>query len=335
MFQKAYLLFTTLFLLVSCSDSQSQAQTDQLQNHLNNISIDNLKNHVYSLASDEMSGRKTGEEGQKVAARYIRDFYIDNEINAADNTDNYYQFVPGEYMTTPQNTLMDSENVIAVIEGSEYRDEYVVMSAHYDHIGVENGQVMYGADDNGSGTAAMLEIGRVLQEAKKNGHGPKRTIVLLHCTGEEYGLHGSRYYTENALYSLEKTVANVNVDMIGRNDNNYLATGNYVYLIGPNRSSNELNELIQATNKKYTQLTLDYTYDALDHPEMLFYRSDHYNFAVNNIPVIFFFGGIHPDYHKPTDTADKILFDEMHQRTKLIFGTIWEIANREEAIELN
>lgn len=335
MLRNIHLIFITLCTLCSCSDSQSQVADDNLPTHLAKIELENLKNHVYNLASDEMSGRKTGEEGQKIAAQYIRDFYIAQNIEAAQNTDNYYQYVPGEYMSTVLNTLQDSENVVAYIEGSEFPDEYVVISAHYDHMGIEDGQIMHGADDNGSGTAAVMEIARVLNDAKAHGKGPKRSVVLLHCTGEEFGLHGSRYYTENALYPLDKTITNINIDMIGRNDDKYLEEGNYVYIIGPSRLSDDLDELTKETNQKYTQLTLDYTYDDPSHPEMLYYRSDHYNFAKNNIPVIFFFGGTHPDYHQPTDTADKILFDEMMKRTQLIFTTIWQVANRNEPIKVN
>jgi len=335
MLRNIQLLFLTICTLCSCSDSTSQVSDDNLQSYLSNINIDNLKNHVYNLASDEMKGRKTGEEGQKIAAQYIRNFYIEQNIEAAQNTDNYYQIVPGEFMSTPSNTLQDSENVVAFIEGSEFPDEYVVISAHYDHMGIENGEVMHGADDNASGTASVMEIARLLKKAKADGKGPKRSIVFLHCTGEEFGLHGSRYYTENALYPLNKTITDINIDMIGRSDDKYLDEGNYIYVIGPSRLSDDLDKLTKDTNQKYTQLTLDYTYDDVNHPEMLYYRSDHYNFAQHNVPVVFFFGGLHPDYHTPNDTADKILYDQMLKRTQLIFATIWQVANRNEPIKVN
>ena len=335
MLPKIYLLFIGMFALSSCSGLTSNVQEDDLEKYLAKIDVNNMKNHVYNLASDEMNGRKTGEEGQKIAAAYLRDFYSGQNIEAAQNTNNYYQFVPGEYMSNMWYTLDDSENVIAFIEGSDLANEYLVISAHYDHMGVEDGQIMYGADDNGSGTAAILEIARVLQEAKTEGKGPRRSIVLLHCTGEEFGLHGSRYYTENPLYPMDKTIANINIDMIGRNDDKYLDEGNYVYIIGPSRLSNDLDQLIQTTNEQVDKLTLDYTYDALDHPEMIFYRSDHYNFAEKGVPAAFFYGGPHADYHQPTDTADKILYDQLLKRTRLIFASIWQIANRKQSIKPN
>jgi len=316
--------------------SLAQQSEKNLEQYIENISKENLIKQLTVLASDEMEGRKTGEAGQKMAAEYIRAYYKKIGIEPAKGTDDYYQTVPSEAMRkmfSPK--LNDSENVVAFIEGSEFPDEYIVISAHYDHVGMANGEIYNGADDDASGTTAVMEIARLFQKAKLEGNEPKRSLVFLHCTGEEYGLHGSRFYTKNPLYPLNNTICNLNIDMIGRTDNKHAKSKNYLYLVGADRLSQELHDLSEKTNEKYTQLILDYEFNEDNHPEQIYYRSDHYNFAVKNIPVIFYYSGEHPDYHKPTDTVDKIEFDKMQQRVKLIFATAWEIANQPNKIKLN
>ena len=204
-----------------------------------------------------------------------------------------------------------------------------------DHIGTHEGEINNGADDDGSGTVAMMEIAEAFKQASLQGHTPKRSVVFLHVSGEEKGLLGSRYYVENPLYPLALTVANLNIDMIGRLDPKRKDKNpNYIYLIGSDKLSQELHDISEATNQKYTQLILDYTFNADDDPNRFYYRSDHYNFAKNNIPVIFYFNGTHEDYHKPSDTPDKINYPLLQKRTQLIFYTLCEIANRAERIKL-
>lgn len=229
---------------------------------------------------------------------------------------------------------VSSENVIAYIEGSEKPDEVIVISAHLDHIGIEDGTVFNGADDDGSGTVAIIEIAEAFKEAQKNGHSPKRSVVFLHVTGEERGLLGSRYYTDNnPIFPLENTVANLNIDMIGRIDpERKEGNRNYVYLIGSDKLSTELHNISETVNSKYCNVELDYTYNDENDPNRFYYRSDHYNFAKNNIPVIFYFNGTHADYHKASDTPDKIEYDLLENRAKLVFHTAWELANRKDRI---
>ncbi|MGC1471316.1 MAG: M28 family peptidase [Psychroserpens sp.] len=228
-------------------------------------------------------------------------------------------------------TPVDSENVVAFIKGSEKPDEILVISSHLDHIGLtKDGDVNNGADDDGSGTVAMLEIAEAFKTAVKDGYRPKRSILFLHVTGEEKGLLGSSHYTDNdPIFPLNNTVANLNIDMIGRIDPNRKGNRNYVYLIGSDRLSTELHELSETMNQKYTKIELDYTYNADSDPNRYYYRSDHYNFAKNNVPIIFYFNGTHDDYHRPSDTADKIEYDLLENRTRLVFYTAWEIANRD------
>jgi Zn-dependent M28 family amino/carboxypeptidase len=236
-----------------------------------------------------------------------------------------------------ENREIDSENVIAIMRGSQYPEEYVIISSHLDHIGINSdGAINNGADDDGSGTVAMLEIAEAFKEAATAGMAPKRSIVFLHVTGEEKGLLGSRYYTDHdPVFPLEQTVANLNIDMIGRTDPKRDGERNYIYLIGSDKLSTELHELSEAVNSQYTNIELDYTYNDENDPNRFYYRSDHYNFAKNNIPIIFYFNGTHVDYHRPGDTPDKIDYDLLENRSRLIFHTAWEIANKENRITVD
>ncbi len=333
-----YLLLTTLAVLtVSCNSAQTTTKSAEIKNltridYANTITSEDLSKHLYIFASDDMEGRMTGAEGQKKAAAYLKDFYIAEGIKAPLEDGDYYQEIPADYFKRMRKAK-DSENVVAFIKGSEKPDEIIVLSAHYDHVGMDDdGNVYNGADDDGSGTVGMLEIAQAFQMAAKNGHGPKRSILFLHVTGEEIGLYGSKFYTENPIFPLENTVCNLNTDMIGRISPEKVENPNYIYLIGSDRLSQELHDVSEAVNKEYINLEIDYTFNDKNDPNRFYYRSDHYNFAKNNIPIIFYFNGVHEDYHKITDTADKIDYDLLAKRVQLIFQTTWEIANREGRI---
>ena len=185
------------------------------------------------------------------------------------------------------------------------------------------------------GTVALLEMAQAFNNAKKEGHGPKRSILFLHTTAEEIGLQGSQYYTENPIFPLENTITNLNIDMIGRVDKRHLSeqNENYIYLIGSDRLSTELHYISEAVNSTFYNLDLDYKYNDKDDQNRYYYRSDHYNFAKHNIPVIFYFNGEHEDYHQVTDTPDKINYPLLEKRTRLIFSTAWQLANQENPIE--
>lgn len=230
---------------------------------------------------------------------------------------------------------MTSENVLGYVEGTDLRDELIVVTSHYDHIGVKDGQVNNGADDDGSGTVAVLEMAEAFAGAKEAGYGPRRSILFMTVSGEEKGLFGSEYYTDNPVFPLGNTVANLNIDMIGRIDEAHKQDSNYVYVIGSDRLSMDLHHINEMANTTYTGLDLDYTYNADDDPNRFYYRSDHYNFAKHGIPIIFYFNGVHPDYHQPTDTIDKINFDLLTKRTQLVFYTAWQLANRDQRIEVD
>jgi hypothetical protein len=227
-----------------------------------------------------------------------------------------------------------STNIMAFIEGSdeELKNEIVLITAHYDHLGKRGDDIYYGADDNGSGTSSLLAITEAFMTAKKEGKGARRSILIMWVSGEEKGLLGSEYYVANPIFPLENTIVDVNVDMVGRVDEKYKDNPNYIYVIGSDRLSSELHEINEEANQRYTNLTLDYTYNAEDDPNRYYYRSDHYNFAEKGIPAIFYFNGTHDDYHKVTDTADKINYDKMALVAQLVFFTSWELANRDNRI---
>lgn len=225
-----------------------------------------------------------------------------------------------------------SENVLAYIEGSDLKNEVIVISAHYDHLGKEGNIVFNGADDDGSGTVAVMELAKIFEKAKKEGHGPRRSILCMTVSGEEKGLLGSSYYVENPVFPLQNTVCDLNIDMIGRLDEKHANNADYIYLIGSDKLSSQLHSINENANKTYTNLELDYTYNDENDKNRYYYRSDHYNFAKKGIPVIFYFNGVHADYHKPTDDIEKINFEKMEKITRLVFFTAWEVANRNERI---
>jgi Zn-dependent M28 family amino/carboxypeptidase len=225
-----------------------------------------------------------------------------------------------------------SENVLGYLEGTDLKEELLVITSHYDHLGIRNGEIYNGADDDGSGTVAVMDIAEAFVKAKIDGNGPRRSILFMTVTGEEKGLLGSSFYADNPIFPLENTVADLNIDMIGRIDDRELESQDYVSLVGADKLSTELHEISEQMNKEHTNLFLDYTYNDENHPERIYYRSDHWNFAKNGIPVIFYTTGSHPDYHKPTDVVENIEFELMTKRTKLVFYTAWEIVNRDKRL---
>lgn len=333
-----FISFTLLFL--SCKTTNSDQSQQTIQNNPSDyeylITAEKLKSHLYVIASDTMEGRMTGELGQKKAAAYIRDFFVEHNLVSPPGVDYYYQDVPASFFNEGSG-IQDSENVIAYVEGSEYPEEVVIITAHYDHTGIDSqGNINNGADDDGSGTVATMLVAEALQKAKEDGNGPKRSIAFLLVTGEELGLFGSKYYTDvDPVFELENTVANLNMDMIGRIDPEKTDNPDYIYLIGTDRLSTELHAVSEQVNEQYVNLELDYRYNAHDDPNRYYYRSDHYNFAKHNIPVIFYFNGVHEDYHKPTDTPDKVEYDLLEKRARLVYHTAWELANRKDRIVLD
>ncbi len=228
---------------------------------------------------------------------------------------------------------LESSNVMGLLEGTDKKDEYVILTGHYDHLGMRNGVIYYGADDDGSGTVSVLQMAEAFSEAKKKGKGPRRSILFMTVSGEEKGLWGSDYYASHPVYPLGKTTVDLNTDMVGRIDPAYKGDSmNYVYAIGEDKLSSDLQKITDSINVT-AKLELDRRYNDPKDPNRFYYRSDHYNFAKNGVPIIFYFDGVHKDYHRPTDTVEKINFDLMEKRVRLIFNTAWVMANREEMLK--
>ena len=338
--KKLKILLIIFTLTVSCSQENSSDK------YAESITSEELSDLIYEFSSDKFEGRNTGEPGQKLAVEFIRDFYKSNNIIKADNTEDYFQKFLVDFQSRevarPDNVNEDNidwvktENVAAIIEGDTYPNQYIVLTAHLDHVGTENGEIFNGADDDGSGSMALLEIAEAFKLAELDGNRPKRSIVILHVSAEEKGLLGSKYYTENPLYPLDDTITNLNLDMIGRTDPTRNSKNDeYIYLIGTDRLSTMLHKTSEEVNDRTVNLELDYRFNTWDDPNRFYERSDHWHFAKNNIPVIFYFSGTHEDYHQPTDTAEKIRYDLLTKRTRLIFHTAWEIANMDEKIEVD
>ena len=264
---------------------------------------------------------------EAIAAAILGDDYA-NARNQSLPTKTYTRDVMVHF--NKQQEVLQASNILAVVEGTDLKDEWVVITAHYDHVGIINGKLHPGADDDGSGTVGVLELAEAFAKAKAEGKGPRRSILFMTVSGEEKGLWGSDYYSRYPVYPLEKTTLNLNIDMIGRKDDNLksIDSNNHVYVIGDDKLSSDLKPMLDSINKLYINIITDRKYNDPKDPQRLYYRSDHYNFAKRGVPIIFFFDGIHKDYHKPTDTPDKINYDLLEKRTRLVFYLAWEAANR-------
>ncbi|MES1218960.1 MAG: M28 family peptidase [Bacteroidota bacterium] len=233
-------------------------------------------------------------------------------------------------------SLAYASNVLGVLEGSDLKDEYVFITGHYDHLGKRDSVIYYGADDDGSGTTTVLQLATAFAKAKAAGKGPRRTMVFMTVSGEEKGLWGSEYYTDHPVFPLAKTTVDLNIDMVGRIDDTRKQgdSSNYVYVVGDDKVSSDLKVISEAVNKRNGNVELDYKFNDPKDPERIYFRSDHYNFAKHGVPIIFYYDGmLNADYHKPTDTPDKINYTLMAKRGQLIFYTAWEMANRNDMLK--
>jgi Zn-dependent M28 family amino/carboxypeptidase len=242
-------------------------------------------------------------------------------------------------MTIDQRTET-TQNVVGVLEGADpkLKHEYVGFSAHYDHLKTgANGEIYHGADDDGSGTSAVLEIAESMSLRR-----PKRSIFVIFHVGEELGLLGAKYNADvKPAVPLEQLVVDLNIDMIGRSrpandtnkDNEVLSGPNTVYVVGSDRISRQLHQLSEETNAQSARLNFDYTYNDPNHPERIYFRSDHWEYAKHGVPIIFYFTGVHADYHQPTDTIEKLDFEKMTKVARLVYETGWRIANLPKRLE--
>ena len=339
---KTFYILTLFTLMGTCATKKHSAKIQDVKDSIelvdstfvikyaNTISAEELKTHLYKFASNEFQGRRVGEPGQKLAAEFLKSYYESENIDSPFGGTNYYQTIPSSFFNGKYGS---SENVLAYIEGTEYPKEVIIISSHLDHLGVsKDGLINNGADDDGSGTVALMEMAQAFKLAKDAGYAPKRSILFIHLTAEEIGKRGSEFYTLHPVFPLEKTITNLNIDMIGRIDNYHENNKDYIYLIGSDRLSKELHYISEKVNTSFFNINLDYRFNKEDDINDYYNRSDHYNFAFYGIPVIFYFNGEHNDYHKVTDTPDKIDYPLLEKRTKLIFATAWQIANQKHSL---
>jgi Zn-dependent M28 family amino/carboxypeptidase len=302
----------------------------------------NKKSKLYFPPSGEESTANYLVASHSVFKTFFKEWNPDSLIKMSKASE---PFATAEYTVIKSPFVFDykkerqvtnASNVLGIIEGTDKKDEYVFLTAHYDHLGKKNDKIFYGADDDGSGTCAVLNMAEAFAKAKAEGHGPRRTMVFMTVSGEEKGLWGSEYYTGHPVFPLEKTSVDLNIDMVGRVDTerDKADTLNYVYVVGHDKLSSELPVINEGANKKYTKLVLDYKFDDPNDSERIYYRSDHYNFARKGVPVLFFYDGmLKADYHKPTDTIEKINWDLYQKRVRMIFYTAWEMANRDAMVK--
>lgn len=340
--------FFCLFCFCSCFAQQAMSSL--------RVSESLLKQHVFVLASDSLQGRQTGTVGQLKAAKYCAQQLKESHLQPffpIDSTQSsfwqrYYfineRFIPvlpnnatliGTYQRmslVPPPSGNDSlrryvaHNIGGLLIGTTRPQEIVVVSAHFDHLGQANQQIFHGADDNASGTAAVLAMATVFDSLAQAGMRPQRSILFLLFSGEEGGLIGSSHFVQNTPVGLDKFVANLNIDMIGRTDKWHRRKPNYCYLITGGKES-PLREMVMSANAASMGLEIETDFDTQYDVKRYFYRSDHYNFAKNNIPIAFFFDGEHSDYHQPSDTAEKIDYALLQKRATLIFQVAWQVAN--------
>ena len=319
-----------------------------------------LRKHVFMLASDSLGGRETGTAEQLKATFYCTSLFRKSHLGTVFQIDSthrsfrqQYSFTASEvanfgsvrsYSSTPYTykryeltdtplTAKDSshvlfgDNVAGVLIGTDLKQEVVVVSAHYDHLGRTKGRIFHGADDNASGTATVLSLAAVFDSLAQQGIKPRRSILFVLFSGEEEGLLGSRYFVQHSPVPLNQLVCDLNVDMVGRVDDAHRKKPNYCYLI-TGKQGIELQQTAEIANKQSVNLAINQGgYDTQNDPNQYFLRSDHVNFAKYGIPALFFTNGEHPDYHQPSDTADKIVFDVLQKRATLVFQTAWSVAN--------
>lgn len=296
--------------------------------HLKNTEKKDQTNPMLFIISSQMADAIFEEAGKNTEK-------VLEKINKKGKPNSFALKTSFSVNTETESKDVSGKNVLGYVEGSDLKDEIVILTAHYDHLGVDGDKVYNGADDNASGTVGLIEIAEAFAKAKEEGHGPRRSVLIMPVSGEEKGLLGSKYYTDNPVFPLENTVANLNIDMIGRVDKEHEGKPNYIYVIGADHLSQELHDINEWANSTYVNIELDYTFNAKDDPNNFYRRSDHYNFAKNNIPIIFYFNGVHEDYHQDTDTVDKIDFDKIGDRTRLVFYTAWHLANMDSRLKMN
>jgi len=297
-----------------------EALTPGVGRGLETITSADVKRRIEIIADDSMGGRDTPSKGLEATARYIASEFGRLGLTPRGDAGTFIQRypIPGERQGQTPRT---APNVVGVLEGSDpvLKDEYIVLSAHMDHVGIGapvNGDSIYnGADDDASGTAAVLELAEALSQP---GARPKRSVLFLTVSGEEHGLWGSAWFSEHPAAPMSQIVADLNIDMIGRN------WKDTIVVIGKEHS--DLGATLNRVNRAHPELGMR-AIDDIWPEENFYFRSDHYNFARKGVPVLFFFNGTHPDYHGPDDEPNRIDAEKESRIIRLVYLITQEVGN--------
>ena len=328
------LLLIMLLFIVSCTETNQKFSSKnkiELFNTSSEITIKDFKNHIGFLASDDLEGRASGTFGDEMAKDYIKKFFENASLPTKRTVEIQEHYVPAErkWNLKPEDMTVKTYNIIATLPGNDpiLKDEYVVIGGHYDggaataaQLKKLSGDKIYNnADDNASGTATVLELFEKYASTNSN----KRTLVFILFGGEELGLLGSKYYVENPTINLNQVQLMINLDMMGR------LTEELLY-VGGVTSGEGFKEQLQIHFDK-TDMNID-AYSNTPHAEdrrynRLFQRSDHYNFYKEGVPCIFFFTGIHDDYHRPSDEIDKLNFDGIQKIANLVDSIVIDFSS--------
>ena len=332
--------YITIFLLFI--SSVCFGQNKRYLKLIETVSLDSLRKYEYKLASAEFSGRRVNTSTGLLSSNYISNCFKNNGLkaiyeNGKSYSQNFLIDIKLQKISGTQNISSDflAQNIIGILPGKNQKLGHLVITAHHDHMGIVDNEILYGADDNGSGISALIELSRILGTSFKNGIRPKRTIIFLSTDAEEKRLLGSDYYINNPVLPIKNVFCNVNFDMIGRIDSTHLVSknlNNYIYCIFRDTTNQVLNDFyLNQLNNNYTQLILDERYEneaKSKVPYSLITRSDHYPFMKKGIPSIWLFSGFHNDYHQTTDTPDKICYPELKKRVQFVLALIWDLANK-------
>ena len=307
-------ILIAIFSVVQLNAQQSVADEYALQ-----IRVDGLYDHVDAFTHPRFEGRRVGTKGGLLAAEYI-----ENELKVIG----LYPPLRGSYMQPFSMNGTSGINVMGILEGSDLKDEVVVLMAHYDYIGKSKEGIIYpGAEDNASGVAALLEIAKTFAKAKHKGYAPRRTLLFVFFDGNKHDLAGSSYYINHPVYSADKTVLAINIDGIGRADGYAEGYNDYVFVLGADKISSDPRRVVDSANDASIQMAVDYNFYNSEMAYKLFYpMSDHYVFEQKLIPILFFTAGITGDIHSVGDVTDNLYFPTFMRRTRLIFQTAWHYA---------
>jgi hypothetical protein len=286
-----------------------------------------LLSDLQALTTSEMAGRGLGTAGERAAAEFVAARFEALGLQPFGPDGTFFQDVP---LPSQVNSGQQARNVVAVLAGEQSPYEFVVVSAHLDHLGRERGRIHPGADDNASGVSAMLEIAHALVQDTIAGNRPARSVIFVGFTAEEVGLRGSQYFVEHAPVHLASISAVLNIDMVGRRDDRHRRDDPYIYMIGTRLHSQMLGDLVDASAENSDHLDVDFHFNSRRRQMAFYQRSDQWHFARYGVPALMAFAGAHPDYHTHRDVVEDIELDLLTPRVLYLTGLTRELANTEE-----